>query len=38
MTKREQPDINPQSMVERFHRLFDIVVQQAPGLVDGRTA
>jgi predicted HAD superfamily Cof-like phosphohydrolase len=37
MTKREQPDMNPQSMVERFHRLFDIVVQQVPGLVDERT-
>lgn len=37
MIKNEQPDKNPQSMVERFHRLFDIVAQQTPGLVDEPT-
>src|SRR5512134_888151 len=37
MMKNEQPEKDPQSMVERFHRLFDIVVQQTPGLIDERT-
>ena len=37
MTMNEQPDNEPQSMVERFHRLFNIVVQQTPGLVDEQT-
>lgn len=37
MITNDQPDKNPQSMVERFHRLFDIVVQQTPGLIDERT-
>jgi predicted HAD superfamily Cof-like phosphohydrolase len=37
MIKTEQPGKDPQSMVERFHRLFDIVVRQTPGLVDERT-
>ena len=37
MITNDQPDKNPQSMVERFHRLFDIVVQQAPGLVEEQT-
>ena len=37
MMKNEQPDKDPQSMVEGFHRLFDIVVQQTPGLIDERT-
>jgi predicted HAD superfamily Cof-like phosphohydrolase len=37
MSMTQQPDKDPQSMVERFHRLFDIVVQQKPGLVDERT-
>src|SRR5919112_830841 len=37
MTRSEPPHMNPQSMVERFHRLFDIFVQQAPGLVDEGT-
>lgn len=37
MITNEQPDKNPQSMVERFHRLFDIVAQQTPGLVDEPT-
>ena len=29
--------IDEQAMVEEFHRTFDIVVQEAPTLVDGRT-
>ena len=37
MMKNEQPEKDPQLMVERFHRLFDIVVQQTPGLIDERT-
>ena len=37
MKMNEQPDLDPQSMVERFHRLFDILVQQTPGQVDERT-
>ena len=37
MSLTKQPEKDPQSMVERFHRLFDIVVQQKPGLVDERT-
>ena len=37
MIRNDLPDLTPQSMVERFHRLFDIVVQQKPGLVDERT-
>ena len=37
MSRNDQPDLEPQSMVERFHRLFDIVVQQTPGDVDDRT-
>ena len=37
MTKNERPELDPQMMVERFHRLFDILVQQAPGHVDERT-
>ena len=37
MITNDQPDKNPQSMVERFHRLFDIVVQQTPGLVEEQT-
>ena len=38
MNRNEQSDqLDPQSMVERFHRLFQIVVQQTPGLVDERT-
>lgn len=37
MMKNEQQEKDPQSMVERFHRLFDIVVQQTPGLIDERT-
>ena len=37
MNRNEQPDLDPQSMVERFHRLFDIFVQQAPGQIDERT-
>jgi predicted HAD superfamily Cof-like phosphohydrolase len=37
MSMTKQPEKDPQSMVERFHRLFDIVVQQKPGLVDERT-
>ncbi|HEU4503222.1 MAG TPA: MazG nucleotide pyrophosphohydrolase domain-containing protein [Nitrospira sp.] len=37
MMKNEQPDKDPQSMVEGFHRLFDIVVQQTPGPIDERT-
>ena len=37
MKMNEPPDLDPQSMVERFHRLFDILVQQTPGQVDERT-
>jgi predicted HAD superfamily Cof-like phosphohydrolase len=37
MIKNEQPEKNPQLMVERFHRLFDIVVRRTPGLVDEGT-
>ena len=37
MTKNDRQDITPQSMVERFHQLFDIAVQQEPGLIDERT-
>ena len=37
MNRTEQPEMNPQSMVERFHRLFDILVQQTPGQIDERT-
>ena len=37
MTSNEQLETDPQLMVKRFHRLFDIVVQQTPGLVDERT-
>ena len=37
MKMHEQPELDPQSMVERFHRRFDILVQQTPGQVDERT-
>jgi predicted HAD superfamily Cof-like phosphohydrolase len=37
MNRNEQPALDPQSMVESFHRLFDILVQQTPGQVDERT-
>jgi predicted HAD superfamily Cof-like phosphohydrolase len=37
MNRTEQQDLDPQSMVERFHRLFDIVVQQTPGDIDEQT-
>jgi predicted HAD superfamily Cof-like phosphohydrolase len=37
MTMSERQDLEPQWMVERFHRLFDILVQQTPGHVDERT-
>jgi predicted HAD superfamily Cof-like phosphohydrolase len=37
MITNKQPETNPQCMVEQFHRLFDIVVQQQPGLVDEQT-
>ena len=37
MTRNDHQDIAPQSMVERFHQLFDIVVQREPGLIDERT-
>lgn len=37
MTRNEHAEPDPQAMVERFHRLFDILVQQRPGLVDERT-
>ena len=37
MTNNDHQHITPQSMVERFHRLFDIVVQQRPGSIDART-
>ena len=37
MSENERPDLEPQLMVERFHRLFDIVVRQTPGHIDERT-
>ena len=37
MSRNEQPELTPQRMVERFHRLFDIFVQEAPGQIDERT-
>ncbi|HKT33810.1 MAG TPA: MazG nucleotide pyrophosphohydrolase domain-containing protein [Nitrospira sp.] len=37
MNRNEQADLDPQSMVERFHRLFDIFVQQTPGPIDEQT-
>ncbi|HET7910061.1 MAG TPA: MazG nucleotide pyrophosphohydrolase domain-containing protein [Nitrospira sp.] len=37
MSNSEYPDLEPQMMVKRFHRLFDIVVQQTPNLVDEHT-
>jgi predicted HAD superfamily Cof-like phosphohydrolase len=37
MNRNEQPDLDPQSMVERFHRLFDVLVQRTPSQVDERT-
>jgi predicted HAD superfamily Cof-like phosphohydrolase len=37
MTRNDHQHITPQSMVEGFHRLFDIVVQHKPGLIDART-
>ncbi|HTL62931.1 MAG TPA: MazG nucleotide pyrophosphohydrolase domain-containing protein [Nitrospira sp.] len=37
MTKNERQEMTAQSMVERFHRLFDIRVQDQPGPIDERT-
>jgi predicted HAD superfamily Cof-like phosphohydrolase len=37
MTRNDHAELDPQAMVERFHRLFEIVVQHGPGLVDERT-
>jgi predicted HAD superfamily Cof-like phosphohydrolase len=37
MNRNERPDMDPQSMVRQFHRLFDILVQQAPSQIDERT-
>src|SRR5689334_25297120 len=37
MSKNERQEMTPQSMVERFHRLFDIHVQEKPGPIDERT-
>ncbi|HKY72374.1 MAG TPA: MazG nucleotide pyrophosphohydrolase domain-containing protein [Nitrospira sp.] len=37
MTRNDHAELDPQTMVERFHRLFDIVVQHRPGLVDHQT-
>ena len=37
MTRNDHQDMTPQSMVERFHQLFDIVVQHKPRLIDERT-
>ena len=37
MIRNEPPDMHPQAMVEQFHRLFNIVVQERPDLVDERT-
>jgi predicted HAD superfamily Cof-like phosphohydrolase len=35
--RSEQPDLEPQLMVEQFHRFFDILVQQTPARVDEGT-
>ena len=37
MNTNDQPAMDPQWMVERFHHLFDILVQRTPGQVDERT-
>jgi len=38
MTKNEESIMeNAQAMVEAFHRMFEIVVQEAPALVDDQT-
>jgi predicted HAD superfamily Cof-like phosphohydrolase len=37
MSRSEQPDLDPQVMVEKFHHFFDILVQQTPGHVDEGT-
>ena len=37
MTKNDHQDMTPQSMVERFHQQFEIVVQHKPGLIDQQT-
>ena len=37
MSRSEHSDLEPQVMVERFHRLFDILVQRTPNPVDERT-
>jgi predicted HAD superfamily Cof-like phosphohydrolase len=37
MSSNEEPDLEPQSMVERFHRLFDILMQPTPGQIDEQT-
>ena len=37
MSRSEQPDLDLQLMVEKFHHFFDILVQQTPGDVDEGT-
>lgn len=37
MSSNDHHEMNAQTMVERFHRLFDILVQRRPGPVDERT-
>src|SRR5688500_4483362 len=37
MSRNEPSPATPQSMVEEFHRVFDILVQQTPGVIDERT-
>jgi predicted HAD superfamily Cof-like phosphohydrolase len=37
MSRNDHDEMTAQSMVERFHRLFDIFVQPRPGPIDERT-
>ena len=37
MSSSEHSNLEPQVMVERFHRVFDILVQRTPNLVDEHT-
>jgi predicted HAD superfamily Cof-like phosphohydrolase len=37
MSRNEPSPSTAQSMVEEFHRVFDILIQRAPGAIDERT-
>ena len=37
MDRNDPREMNPQAMVETFHRLFDILVQRRPGQIDEGT-